>query len=360
MAGNTQLRYKDAMNAIEATLAGHEGPVLPRLPRARAAAVHGRPTTRSCRPCERCGQPTTGRFCAFCRARAQILGERLGSPAIGPTEDRTSRASSRTRSCRPRSTAARVVSVVRSGRARAARRSARSHVPHDAAGRGDLSHAQRHAAARRVCSGRRRASRVETSKGMVLTAFRPRFADFVLKMPRGAQVVYPKDLGPIMIYADIFPGARVLEAGTGFGRAHDRAVPRRRARGSRRLLRAARGASRRKRWRTSRRSSGSSRMAGAARRGCRGGRRAPDDRFDRCVLDLPEPWGPLARCTRCSSRAACCARTCPPTSRSRSSCSRCRATGSSMSRRSRRSAARGTSPSAACVRTTAWSATRAS
>ena len=52
---------------------------------------------------------------------------------------------------------------------------------------------------------------------MVLTAFRPRFADFVLKMPRGAQVVYPKDLGPIMVYADIYPGARVLEAGTGSG-----------------------------------------------------------------------------------------------------------------------------------------------
>jgi hypothetical protein len=30
--------------------------------------------------CERCGQPTTGRFCAFCRAQAQILGERLGAP----------------------------------------------------------------------------------------------------------------------------------------------------------------------------------------------------------------------------------------------------------------------------------------
>ena len=30
------------------------------------------------RPCEECGQPTTARFCAFCRARAQILGERLG------------------------------------------------------------------------------------------------------------------------------------------------------------------------------------------------------------------------------------------------------------------------------------------
>lgn len=60
-------------------------------------------------------------------------------------------------------------------------------------------------------------ARVLTAKGMVLTAFRPRFADFVLKMPRGAQVIYPKDLGPIVTYADVFPGARVLEAGTGSG-----------------------------------------------------------------------------------------------------------------------------------------------
>jgi tRNA (adenine57-N1/adenine58-N1)-methyltransferase catalytic subunit len=60
-------------------------------------------------------------------------------------------------------------------------------------------------------------TRVETSKGMVLVAFRPRFADFVLKMPRGAQVVYPKDLGPILTYADIHPGAEVIEAGTGSG-----------------------------------------------------------------------------------------------------------------------------------------------
>ena len=52
---------------------------------------------------------------------------------------------------------------------------------------------------------------------MVLVAFRPRFADFVMKMPRGAQVVYPKDLGPIVTSADVFPGARVVEAGTGSG-----------------------------------------------------------------------------------------------------------------------------------------------
>ncbi|HEX4980037.1 MAG TPA: tRNA (adenine-N1)-methyltransferase [Acidimicrobiales bacterium] len=48
-------------------------------------------------------------------------------------------------------------------------------------------------------------------------AVRPTLADFVLKMPRGAQVIYPKDLGPILMLADVFPGARVLESGVGSG-----------------------------------------------------------------------------------------------------------------------------------------------
>jgi tRNA (adenine57-N1/adenine58-N1)-methyltransferase len=52
---------------------------------------------------------------------------------------------------------------------------------------------------------------------MGFTAFRPRLVDFVLKMPRGAQVVYPKDLGTIVVEADLYPGAHVLEAGTGSG-----------------------------------------------------------------------------------------------------------------------------------------------
>ncbi len=46
---------------------------------------------------------------------------------------------------------------------------------------------------------------------------RPRLADFILKMPRGAQVVYPKDIGPIVVWADIGPGMEVLEAGSGSG-----------------------------------------------------------------------------------------------------------------------------------------------
>jgi tRNA(1-methyladenosine) methyltransferase and related methyltransferases len=58
---------------------------------------------------------------------------------------------------------------------------------------------------------------VHSASGMAFRAFRPRLADFVLKMPRGAQVVYPKDVGAILVGADVFPGARVLEAGTGSG-----------------------------------------------------------------------------------------------------------------------------------------------
>ena len=58
---------------------------------------------------------------------------------------------------------------------------------------------------------------VRSSLGRTFRAFRPTLADYVLKMPRGATVVYPKDVGPILVQGDIFPGARVLEAGTGSG-----------------------------------------------------------------------------------------------------------------------------------------------
>lgn len=56
-----------------------------------------------------------------------------------------------------------------------------------------------------------------SSHGMHYTVIRPTLSEFVLKMPRGAQVIYPKDLGPILLLADIFPGARVLESGVGSG-----------------------------------------------------------------------------------------------------------------------------------------------
>jgi tRNA (adenine57-N1/adenine58-N1)-methyltransferase catalytic subunit len=56
---------------------------------------------------------------------------------------------------------------------------------------------------------------VHSTNGARLVCYRPTMADFILKMPRGAQVVYPKDIGAILVYADIAPGTRVLEAGTG-------------------------------------------------------------------------------------------------------------------------------------------------
>lgn len=58
---------------------------------------------------------------------------------------------------------------------------------------------------------------VRSSRGARYTAVRPTLADLVLKMPRGAQVIYPKDLGPMLMLADVFPGAHVLEAGVGSG-----------------------------------------------------------------------------------------------------------------------------------------------
>jgi tRNA (adenine57-N1/adenine58-N1)-methyltransferase catalytic subunit len=60
-------------------------------------------------------------------------------------------------------------------------------------------------------------SSFRSTRGSAMLAIRPTLADFVLKMPRGAQVIYPKDLGPILMLADIFPGARVLESGVGSG-----------------------------------------------------------------------------------------------------------------------------------------------
>ena len=60
-------------------------------------------------------------------------------------------------------------------------------------------------------------SMVTSSLGGRLVAVRPRLADYILNMRRGAQVVYPKDLGAILVWGDIAPGMTVLEAGTGSG-----------------------------------------------------------------------------------------------------------------------------------------------
>jgi uncharacterized protein (TIGR00269 family) len=85
VAGNTQLRYKDALNTVERTSPGTKAQFF------FGFLERGMPLFRSedradLRRCDACGQPTTGRFCAFCRARAQILGEHLQGADAGPTD----------------------------------------------------------------------------------------------------------------------------------------------------------------------------------------------------------------------------------------------------------------------------------
>jgi tRNA (adenine57-N1/adenine58-N1)-methyltransferase len=58
---------------------------------------------------------------------------------------------------------------------------------------------------------------VQLSRGKRMLALRPTLGEYVLKMPRGAQVLYPKDLALIPMWADVYPGALVFESGTGSG-----------------------------------------------------------------------------------------------------------------------------------------------
>ncbi|MQA08776.1 MAG: SAM-dependent methyltransferase [Pseudonocardiaceae bacterium] len=65
--------------------------------------------------------------------------------------------------------------------------------------------------------GQPEGSVITSAGGTAFLALRPLLADYVLSMPRGAQVIYPKDAAQILMWGDIFPGARVLEAGAGSG-----------------------------------------------------------------------------------------------------------------------------------------------
>lgn len=134
---------------------------------------------------------------------------------------------------------------------------------------------------------------LESTKGARYVVLRPTLEDFVVEMPRGAQVIYPKDLAPICMLGDIQPGVRVLETGVGSG-ALSMAMLRwgaevtgveiredflNRARSN---VKSFLGETVLDRYRTS---IGDSYEA------------LPDETFDRVVLDLPEPWRvvPLAQ-----------------------------------------------------------------
>jgi len=60
-------------------------------------------------------------------------------------------------------------------------------------------------------------SRVRFSSGEYFLVLRPTYADLIPNLPRQAQVIYPKDTGPMLLWGDVFPGATVIEGGIGAG-----------------------------------------------------------------------------------------------------------------------------------------------
>ena len=78
-------------------------------------------------------------------------------------------------------------------------------------------HTHRGALAHDALIGQPEGCVVTSVGGTKYLALRPLLADYVLSMPRGAAVIYPKDAAQIVMWGDVFPGARVLEAGAGSG-----------------------------------------------------------------------------------------------------------------------------------------------
>lgn len=139
--------------------------------------------------------------------------------------------------------------------------------------------------------GRPDGSIVTLAHGRRMLVVRPTLGEYVLKMPRGAQVIYPKDLAMITIWADVYPGARVFEAGTGSGAltmALLRAVGHR---GSVVTYEAREDFARTAAANIRRYMGEVPNLLQARRDVYEGILLTPgEDQFDRMVLDLPEPW----------------------------------------------------------------------
>ena len=129
------------------------------------------------------------------------------------------------------------------------------------------------------------------SRGKRMLALRPTLGEYVMKMPRGAQVIYPKDLAMITLWADIYPGARVFEAGTGSGAltmALLRAVG---ERGSVVSYEAREDFARTAMANIGRYMGPAANLTLHRKDAYEGIERAAgEEPFDRIVLDLPEPW----------------------------------------------------------------------
>ncbi len=194
-------------------------------------------------------------------------------------------------------------------------------------------------------------STVLGSTGRRFVVVRPTLSDVVLKMPRGAQVIYPKDLAAILVLADIAPGMRVLEAGVGSGAL------------SMALLRAGAdvvGYELREDFADRARSNvaasaGEDATYRVELRDVYAG--IDETGLDRIVLDLPEPWQVLTHATHALRSGGSSVPTCPPSTRQHSSGRRWKTARSGWPRPSRSSTGPGTSKPARCGLITVWSVT---
>jgi tRNA (adenine57-N1/adenine58-N1)-methyltransferase len=156
---------------------------------------------------------------------------------------------------------------------------------------GDTYHHSGETVAHDALIGKPDGSMVTLSRGKRMLALRPTLGEYVLKMPRGAQVLYPKDLALIPMWADVYPGARVFEAGTGSGAltmALLRAVG---PRGSVVTYEARDDFSRTALANIERYMGAAPNLYPYRKNAYEGIDLPPDGRlFDRLVLDLPEPW----------------------------------------------------------------------
>ncbi|MFM7666498.1 MAG: tRNA (adenine-N1)-methyltransferase [Actinomycetota bacterium] len=130
---------------------------------------------------------------------------------------------------------------------------------------------------------------LESTKGARYVVMRPTLEDFVLEMPRGAQVIYPKDLAPIAMLADIAPGHLVFESGIGSG-AMSMTMLRAGARIVGYELREDFANRARKNVESFLGADASARFEVHIRDSYAGIDVPTAGRFDRAVLDLPEPW----------------------------------------------------------------------
>ena len=130
---------------------------------------------------------------------------------------------------------------------------------------------------------------VESTLGAKYVVMRPTLEDFVLEMPRGAQVIYPKDLAPIAMLADIGPGQLVFESGIGSG-ALSMTMLRAGARIVGYELREDFASRARKNVASFLGDDALGRFEVHIRDSYAGIETPSQGRFDRAVLDLPEPW----------------------------------------------------------------------